>query len=105
MSHPAGTSISPHVHNPVAREVIYTQEVLIIRSGQLRVDFYDDEKCYLESRILESGDVLQLISGGHGFEVLQDIEMLEIKQGPYIGEKDKTRFDKVLDEEIILFEK
>lgn len=92
MRHPAGKVIQPHLHNPVLREVTYTQEVLLIKSGKLRVDFYDEEQIYLESRILEAGDTILLIQGGHGFEVLEDLEMIEVKQGPYAGEKDKTRF-------------
>lgn len=92
MQHPVGRLIEPHVHNPVPREVVYTQEVLFLRRGRLRVDFYDDERNYLESRILEGGDVILLASGGHGFEVLEEIEMIEVKQGPYAGEADKTRF-------------
>lgn len=92
MSHPAGKVIEPHVHNPVARQVHYTQEVLLIRSGRLRVDFYDEQKAYFESRILSAGDVILLATGGHGFEVLEDVEMFEVKQGPYTGDIDKTRF-------------
>lgn len=92
MQHTAGKIIEPHVHNPVQREVFYTQEVLFLKRGRLRVDFYDDERNYLESRILEAGDVILLASGGHGFEALEEIEMIEVKQGPYAGEADKTRF-------------
>jgi hypothetical protein len=92
MNHPSGRIIPPHVHNPVQREVFYTQEVLFLKRGKLRVDFYDDERNYLESRILEAGDVILLASGGHGFEALEEIEMIEVKQGPYAGEADKTRF-------------
>ncbi|MFM6037772.1 MAG: hypothetical protein ACKPBC_09400 [Sphaerospermopsis kisseleviana] len=92
MHHPMGKIIQPHVHNPVPREVIYTQEVLFIKRGKLRVDFYNDQQEYLESRVLETGDVILLITGGHGFEVLEEIEMIEVKQGPYVGEQDKTRF-------------
>jgi len=92
MHHPAGKVIQPHIHNPVSREVHYTQEVLFIKSGRLRVDFYDDDKVYKESRILEAGDVILLANGGHGFEVLEELEMIEVKQGPYAGEQDKTRF-------------
>ncbi|BAY88570.1 MULTISPECIES: hypothetical protein [unclassified Tolypothrix] len=92
MHHPVNTIIQPHVHNPVARNVQYTQEVLFIKKGKLRVDFYNNEKQYLESRILETGDTILLVTGGHGFEVLEEIEMLEVKQGPYVGEQDKTRF-------------
>jgi mannose-6-phosphate isomerase-like protein (cupin superfamily) len=92
MRHPVGKEIPPHVHNPVPREVQFTQEVLFIRKGKLRVDFYDDERNYLESRVLEGGDTILLATGGHGFEVLEEVEMIEVKQGPYAGEQDKTRF-------------
>ena len=92
MQHPVGKTIAPHVHNPVAREVFYTQEVLILRRGKLRVDFYAEDRSYLSSHILEAGDVILLIKGGHGFEVLEEVEMFEVKQGPYAGEADKTRF-------------
>lgn len=92
MCHPVGKVIPPHVHNPVIREVQYTQEVLFIKKGKLRVDFYNNQREYLESRLLEAGDVILLVTGGHGFEVLEEIEMIEVKQGPYVGEQDKTRF-------------
>jgi len=92
MRHPQGKVIDPHVHNPVERSVSFTQEVLFIKRGKLRVDFYDNDQQYLESRILEEGDVILLATGGHGFEVLEEIEMIEVKQGPYAGDQDKTRF-------------
>lgn len=92
MQHPVGKIIQPHVHMPVPREVQYTQEALFIRRGMLRVDFYDSHQRYLESCILSTGDVILLISGGHGFEVLEELEMIEVKQGPYVGDRDKTRF-------------
>lgn len=92
MRHPAGKVIPPHVHNPVSRTVEYTQEVLILRRGKLRVDFFDESHVYLQSNVLHGGDVILLASGGHGFEVLEEVEMIEVKQGPYTGEGDKTRF-------------
>lgn len=92
MNRPPGYEIPSHVHNKVQREVFYTQEVLFIRKGKLQVDFYDDNRKYLESRILETGDVLMLASGGHGFKMLEQTEMIEVKQGPYAGDQDKTRF-------------
>jgi hypothetical protein len=95
MNRPAGYVISPHVHNPVAREVQYTKEVLLIKSGRLRVDFYSEEQEYLESAILETGDVIMLAYGGHGFEMLEPTEIIEVKQGPYAGDQDKTRFEPV----------
>ncbi len=90
-------SIPPHVHNPVDRLVSYTQEVLYIKSGLVRVDFYDDKKLYIESRVLNRGDVILLAYGGHGFKMLEDSEIIEVKQGPYGGELDKVRFDPVED--------
>ena len=104
MRHPVGKEIPPHVHNPVPREVHFTQEVLFIRSGKLRVDFYDDDRNYLESRILTGGDTILLATGGHGFEVLEEVEMIEVKQGPYAGEQDKTRFEAV-DRKLLRVEK
>jgi mannose-6-phosphate isomerase-like protein (cupin superfamily) len=102
MNRPQDYVIAPHRHNLVPREVHLTQEVLYIRSGKVRVDFYTDKQQYLESRILYKGDVILLADGGHGFKMLEPTEMIEVKQGPYCGEQDKVRFDPVLDSDIIL---
>ena len=102
MHHPAGRVIDAHVHNMVHRNVVLTQEVLFIKSGKLRVDLYDDYKDYLESVILERGDAILLVSGGHGFTVLEEVEMIEVKQGPYSGDKDKVRFNGIMDDEVIV---
>jgi len=95
MHHPSGKKIPPHVHNPVPRQVRHTLEVLLIRKGKLRVDFYTENEEYLQSRILFAGDAILLVSGGHGFEMLEPTEMIEVKQGPYAGEEDKRRFEGV----------
>lgn len=95
MNRPSGHVIAPHIHNPVPRQVEYTKEVLFIKSGRLRVDFYSEEQDYLESTILCAGDVILLAYGGHGFEMLEPTEIIEVKQGPYTGDKDKTRFEPV----------
>ena len=100
MNRPEGYEIKPHRHNLVPREVHLTQEVLLIKSGKVRVDFYDNEQNYITSRILEQGDVILLSDGGHGFKMLEPSEIIEVKQGPYCGEKDKIRFDPV-DEALI----
>lgn len=102
MNRPEGYLIPPHVHNPVAREVQYTKEVLFIKSGRVRVDFYDDDQTYLESRVLESGDVILLAYGGHGFEMLEPTEMIEVKQGPYAGDQDKTRFEGISGDKAVI---
>ena len=93
MKRPKGHIIQEHYHNPVPREVVYAQEVLLIKSGKVRVDFYDTDQVYFGNEVLEQGDVILLATGGHGFEMLEESEMIEIKQGPYNGVEDKTRFD------------
>lgn len=100
MNRPEGYEIAPHVHNIVSRQVKYTQEVLVIKSGEVRVDFYDDDKVYLKSRVLVGGDVILLAQGGHGFKMIKKTEMIEIKQGPYVGDRDKVRFNAVADVEV-----
>ena len=102
MKHEAGNKIDAHVHNVISREVLYTKEVLVIRKGKLRVDFYDDDKFYLESHVINAGDIILLAYGGHGFEVLEEVEMVEIKQGPYLGEQDKIRFEGVDFQKVII---
>ena len=104
MRHSSGKIIQAHLHNPVPREVLSTQEVLHIKQGRLRVDFYDQHKTYLESRILRSGDTIVLVGGGHGFEILDDVEMIEVKQGPYLGDGDKTRFIGIKSSEAVVRE-
>ena len=93
MHHPKGHIIKPHIHNVVKREILYTKEVLIIKKGKLRCDFYSEDKKYLKSIVIETGDVILLVSGGHGFECIEETQMLEVKQGPYAGENDKERFE------------
>ena len=104
MNRPEGYVIPPHTHNVVERKVELTQEVLLIKSGKVRVDFYDDDQVYLESRILVQGDVVLLAHGGHGFKMLEPSEMIEVKQGPYCGEMDKVRFESVSDDNILINE-
>ena len=101
MHHPTGKVIDAHVHNLVHRNVVMTQEVLFIKKGVLRVDFYDEYEDYLESRDLHAGDVILLVSGGHGFQVLEEVDMIEVKQGPYAGENDKKRFDGISEEQVV----
>jgi mannose-6-phosphate isomerase-like protein (cupin superfamily) len=92
MKHPQGHKIGEHIHNLVIRQVLYTQEVLLIRSGKVKVNLYTSDKEFIGSRILEKGDLILLCGGGHSFEMLEETSMIEIKQGPYTGENDKTRF-------------
>lgn len=95
MNRSKGYVIEPHVHIPFAREVAFTKEVLFIKSGKIRIDFYNEDQDYLESKILKTGDVILLAYGGHGIEILEEAEMIEVKQGPYAGTLDKRRFNPI----------
>ena len=94
MNRPKGYVIEPHRHNHVQRSVEVTQEVLFVRSGRVRVNFFDEDDVCIQSVELSSGDVILLASGGHGIDVLETAEMIEVKQGPYLGDRDKTRFSR-----------
>lgn len=95
MNRSKGYIIAPHRHNLVTREVHLTQEVLFIKNGKVRVDFFDNMQNYIKSTILKTGDVILLSDGGHGFKMLENSEIIEVKQGPYCGEKDKVRFEPI----------
>jgi len=99
MRRPSGYVIEPHIHNIIDRQVQLTQEVLFIKSGRVRVDFYNDNRYFLESRELFPGDVILLAAGGHGLTMLEESEIIEVKQGPYAGKADKTRFEGVVPED------
>lgn len=104
MSHKKNTIIKAHIHNEIERKISHTQEVLIIKKGKLRLDLYSQEKEYIESIILETGDIAFLPYGGHGLKCLEDVSIIEVKQGPYIGEEDKERFPGIEDEKVIINE-
>ena len=96
--------IPPHKHNKRKKNAITkidcTTEVLIILKGMLRVDFYDYKEKYLLSKKLYANDLIILSSGGHGFKVLKDVEIIEVKQGPYFISQDKVKFDKTDENQI-----
>jgi len=92
IAYPKGHQIPPHVHRPLRRELTATSEVLLVRSGRVKIDLFSQERKLLATRTLEQGDLILLISGGHGFEVLDDAVMIEVKQGPYVGVDEKERF-------------
>ena len=101
MNRPKDYIIPPHSHNKVKREVEDTHEVLFIKSGKVRIDFYNENHDYLISEIVNQGDVVLLAEGGHGFKMLENAEIIEVKQGPYLGEKDKNRFVPLEDTKVI----
>ena len=100
MKHEKKYIIKPHLHKKRLTRIFYTTEVIILLKGVMRVDFYSQAKKYLFSKILKEKDIIMLISGGHGFKILKNVEMLEIKQGPYNLSKDKIKFESAKDSEI-----
>ena len=91
--YPAGGVIVPHVHLPVVRAVAGTSEMLLVRKGRCIVDIYGEDRALVASRELGAGDLVLLVGGGHGFRMLEDTVLLEVKQGPYSGQAEKERFD------------
>ena len=100
MKHKKNYLIMPHKHNKRLTKILITTEVIILFKGILRVDFYNNKKIYLFSKKIYAGDIIMLVNGGHGFKVLKDVEMLEVKQGPYSLSADKTKFNKIDEKKI-----
>ena len=95
MKHKKNHLIMPHKHNKRLTKILITTEVIILLKGILRVDFYNNNKKYLFSKKISSDDLIMLVNGGHGFKVLKDVEMIEVKQGPYKLSIDKFKFNKI----------
>jgi len=90
--YPKGGEIVRHIHKQMERNLIGMSEVLFVRKGLVEADFYTDDKEYICTKELCRGDLLLLVSGGHGFRCIEDTVLVEIKQGPYIGPDEKERF-------------
>jgi quercetin dioxygenase-like cupin family protein len=90
--YPAGGEIPRHIHLPVERHLMNSAEVIVVQQGRCEVDVYDAERRVVATRELHVGDILIAVAGGHGFRVLEDTVLLEVKQGPYAGQAEKERF-------------
>ena len=90
--YPAGGSVTPHIHLPVERTIVGTCEVLMVKKGRCEIDIYNDERDLVSTRELREGDVVLTVGGGHGFRMLEDTVLMEVKQGPYLESGDKVRF-------------
>lgn len=98
MHHPKGHTVTAHTHHDISPAVLAAHEVLMLRSGRIRVDLFRGDHTYLSSRVLEAGDVILLAAGGHSVTVLEECEIIEVKQGPYRGICEKDRFEPDLPE-------
>jgi uncharacterized protein with PhoU and TrkA domain len=90
--HGAGSEIPRHFHRPVERAIVGTPEVLVIRRGRCEIDIYDSDEELVATRELRPDDVMVMVGGGHGFRMLEDTILLEVKQGPYFGPDEKRQF-------------
>jgi uncharacterized protein with PhoU and TrkA domain len=90
--YPEGGVIARHVHRPLERHLVGTSEVIVVRSGRCELDIFDDDRTLVATRELAAGDVMLMVGGGHGFRMLEDTVLLEVKQGPYTGIEEKERF-------------
>ena len=100
MKHKKNHLIKPHTHNKRLTKILTTTEVIVLFKGILRVDFYDKAKKYLFSKKVFKNNIIKLVDGGHGFKVLKDVEMLEVKQGPYSLSEDKVKFNSINEKKI-----
>jgi len=100
MKHKKNHIIEPHLHNKRLTKILTTTEVILMLKGVLRVDFYDDHRIYLFSKIIKAKDIIMLVNGGHGFKVIKNVEMIEVKQGPYNLSKDKKKFNSVNEKKV-----
>ena len=90
--YPKGGEVARHTHLPLERRLVGTSEVIVMRSGRCELDIYDDDHSHVATRVLNPGDVMIMVGGGHGFRMLEDTVLLEVKQGPYTGGEEKALF-------------
>ena len=90
LRHQQGSKIKPHTHKGLPKTISEVQEVLHIEYGKVEAEFYESAGKKIKTVVLNSGDTILLLSGGHGFNILDDSKIIEVKQGPYRGfEEDK----------------
>jgi mannose-6-phosphate isomerase-like protein (cupin superfamily) len=90
--HPRGHEIPRHEHRPSPRHLTGTAEVLVVERGRCEIDIYDSRRSLVATRLLTQGDIVVLLRGGHGFRMLEDTTLIEVKQGPYLGQDEKHLF-------------
>lgn len=92
LAHEAGFVEEPHYHRPFKREINDLQQMFVVQRGVVAVELYTDEGTLLKEVILQAGDAIVLIHGVHAIKVLEDMQCISVKQGPFLG----TEYDKVV---------
>lgn len=91
--YPPGQRIQPHVHVPARREVLEQQELLFVKRGRAVLHLYTPQREPAHDVELRAGDCVLLALGGHGLDIVEDAQLIEAKQGPYLGVGEKVRFE------------
>lgn len=92
LAHRAGFHEPPHYHRPFTREINDLQQMFVVQKGVVAVELYDDERRLIREVILRAGDAIVLIHGIHAVRVIEDMQCISVKQGPFLG----TEYDKVI---------
>jgi hypothetical protein len=92
LAHEAGFVEEPHFHQPFNREIADLQQMFVVQRGVVAVDLYGDDGSHLRELVLNVGDAVVLIHGVHAIRVLEDMQCISVKQGPFLG----TAYDKVV---------
>jgi hypothetical protein len=91
LAHEAGFVEAPHFHHEITREINDLQQMFVVQRGVVAVQLYSDDKQLLKEVVLKAGDAIVLIHGIHAIKVLEDMQCISVKQGPFLGtERDKV---------------
>lgn len=90
MKYEEGDSVHPHTHPNLPRVITQSQEIIHVVEGKIKLDIFNSKGELCASKILKGGDSAFFAKGGRGWTALEETRMIEIKQGPYLGEKDKV---------------
>lgn len=88
-----GQRIQPHVHVEAQRDVRDQQELLFLKRGRAVLHLYTAQRELAHAVDLRAGDCVLLVSGGHGLDILEEAQLIEAKQGPYLGVGEKIKFE------------
>ncbi|HEY4718160.1 MAG TPA: hypothetical protein VIH14_04015 [Anaerolineales bacterium] len=92
LAHEAGFAEPPHYHKPITRTISDLQQMFLVQRGIVVVELYSDQGDLLREIEMQAGDAIVLIHGVHALRVLEDMQCISIKQGPYLGEEQDKIF-------------
>ena len=92
LAHKAGFVEPPHYHKPITRTINDLQQMFVVQRGVVAVQLYSDDGDLLREIVMHPGDAIVLIHGVHAIRVIEDMQCISVKQGPFLG----TELDKIL---------